>query len=114
MRINLPTADVIKVIADEVNPPSVGQLVCILNNRAVAADKDANLQAIGIAKSVQNSDVYVQLTGKYANTSIGNTFWLGANGSLLNSPPVTGMVQEVANRLDDNTILIAIDKTVIL
>lgn len=93
---------------------AVGNVVGISSGEAVLADKDLQISAVGLAKSVQGSIVYIQTEGKFANSNLGETFWLGSNGSLVNSVPTTGMVQQIAKRTDSQNILLDIDKTVIL
>lgn len=91
-----------------------GDAVGISSGEAVLSDKDSQISAVGLAKSVQGSIVYIQTEGKFANSDSGNNFWLGSSGSLVNSVPTSGMVQQIAKRLDNQNILIDIDKTVII
>ena len=100
-------------IADGVNI-SVGNVIGISSGFAVLADKDNQITAVGLAKSVQGSIVYIQTEGKFANSDSGDNFWLGTNGSLVNSVPNSGMIQQIAKRTDSQNILIDIDKTVII
>ena len=93
---------------------AVGDAIGISSGEAVLSDKDAQISVAGLAKSVQGSIVYIQTEGKFANADAGNNFWLGTNGELVNSPPSTGIVQQIAKRLDSQNILIVIDKTVII
>lgn len=92
----------------------VGDVVGVSSGLAILADKNAQIPAIGFAKSVQEGIVYVQTEGKFANSEIGDDFWLGSNGSLVNSVPTFGVVQQIAKRVDNQNILITIDQTVII
>lgn len=91
-----------------------GDVVGISSGEAVLADKDAQISAIGLAKSIQGSIVYIQTEGKFANTDSGDNFWLGTNGTIVNTVPTSGMVQQIAIRQDAQNLLISIDKTVII
>lgn len=91
----------------------VGDAVGISSGFAVLADKDFQISVVGLAKSVQGSIIYIQTEGKFANSDSGDNFWLGTNGSLVNSVPNSGMIQQIAKRADSQNILIDIDKTVI-
>ena len=93
---------------------AVGSVVGISSGEAVLADKDLEISAVGLAKSVQGSIVYIQTNGKFANTDAGENYWLGTAGSLVNTVPTSGMVQQLAKRADNQNILIDIDKTVII
>ena len=93
---------------------SVGDAVGLSSGEAVLADKDSQISTVGLAKSIQGSIVYIQTEGKFANSDSGNNFWLGSSGSLVNTPPTSGLVQKVAKRADSQNILIDIDKTVII
>ena len=100
-------------IADGVSI-EVGDVVGISSGEAVLADKDQEISAVGLAKSVQGSIVYIQTSNKFANTDSGDNFWLGTEGAIVSTVPTTGMVQQIATRVDDQNILIQIDKTVII
>ena len=114
MLIKHLTAEVVRLtIADGVSI-SVGNLVGVSSGEAVLSDKDVLISVVGFAKSVQDGIVYVQTEGKFANSDNGDNFWLGTNGALVSSVPTTGMVQQVAKRVDSANILIDIDKTVII
>lgn len=91
-----------------------GDVVGVSSGEAVLADKDAQISAIGLAKSIQGSIVYIQTEGKFANTDSGDNFWLGTNGTIVNTVPTSGMVQQIAIRQDAQNLLISIDKTVII
>ena len=91
-----------------------GNAVGISSGFAVLADKDSQISVVGLAKSIQGSIVYIQTEGKFANSDSGDNFWLGSNGSLVNSVPTSGMVQQIAKRADSQNILLDIDKTVII
>jgi len=92
----------------------VGDVVGISSGEAVLADKDSQISAVGLAKSIQGSIVYIQTEGKFANTDSGDNFWLGSNGTIVNTVPTSGMVQQIAIRQDAQNLLISIDKTVII
>lgn len=92
----------------------VGDVVGISSGEAVLADKDTQISAVGLAKSIQGSIVYIQTEGKFANADSGDNFWLGTNGTIVNTVPTSGMVQQIAIRQDAQNLLISIDKTVII
>lgn len=114
MRIKRTIPSTVKLSIGEGVNISVGNVVGISSGFAVLADKDAQISAIGLAKSVQGSILYVQTEGKIANTDAGDNFWLGTSGGLVTTPPTTGMIQQIAKRIDNQNILIEIDKTVII
>jgi len=91
-----------------------GKAVAGLNGEAVLADKDSEYEVIGLAKEISAGKVYIQVQGKFPSTQTGNEFWIGTNGDLVNTVPTTGIVQKVATRIDNQNILIDVDKTVIL
>ena len=114
MLVNRTTANIIKLtIASEVTI-AVGDVIGISSEEAVLADKDLEISAVGLAKSVQGSIVYIQTNGKFANTDAGENYWLGTSGSLVNTVPTSGMVQQIGKRADNQNILIDIDKSVII
>jgi len=91
-----------------------GDAVGVSSGEAVLADKDQQISVVGLAKSIQSGTIYVQTEGKFSSTTNGDEFWLGNNGSLLSTPPNSGMLQKIANRVDSQYILISIDQTVII
>jgi hypothetical protein len=93
---------------------SVGDAVGISSGEAVLSDKDTQIPCAGLAKSVQGSIVYIQTEGKFANAAAGDNFWLGPAGSIVNTVPTSGMIQQIAVRQDTQNLLLLIQKTVIL
>jgi len=113
MLIKHTTSQIVKLTIASGVSISVGNAVGISSGEAVLSDKNAQVSVVGIAKSVQSGIVYIQTSGKIANSDSGNDFWLGTNGLLVNNVPTTGMVQYIATRIDAQNILIDIDNTVI-
>ena len=93
---------------------SAGQLISIVDGEAVLSDNNNTNPVIGFAKKIDGGTIYIQVQGKYPYSDGASEYWLGSNGSLINSPPTDGLVQKVAHRLDNQNILIDIDKTVII
>ena len=91
-----------------------GNLVSLLNGEAVLADNTMSRVSVGFAKSIENGIVYIQVNGKINNSESGTEYWTGPSGNMLSSPPTSGLVQKVAERIDNQNVLITIDKTVIL
>lgn len=92
----------------------IGDAVGVYNNEAVLADNSTNTEAIGLAKYINGATVVVQVSGKFSNSQSGTEYWLGIGGSLIDSAPTSGLVQQVAKRIDSQNILIDVDKTVII
>lgn len=93
---------------------SAGNVVALSNGKAVLADKDNSAEAIGLAKEIDGDTIYIQTQGKYPHTDSSTEYWLGSTGSIVSTPPTSGMVQKIAHRIDDQNILIHVDKTVII
>ena len=93
---------------------SAGQLVSLVSGEAVLSDNNSTNVVIGLAKKIDSGTIYIQVQGKYEYSDSASEYWLGSNGALVSSPPTNGLVQKVAHRLDNQNILIDIDKTVII
>ena len=91
-----------------------GKAVGMSSGEAVLADKDQQISALGLAKSIQGSIVYIQTEGKFNKANSNANYWLGTNGDLVDTVPTSGMVQQIAKQIDDQNVLIHIDKTVII
>ena len=93
---------------------STGDAVYINNGEAERADKDTEKHAYGFARHIQGTNVIVQTSGVIPKTVSVGSYWLGSNGTITNTIPTTGLVQEIAKGLNNNKLLITIDRTVII
>jgi len=94
--------------------------VASVDGYAVYADNSLNLSAIGISSGavVGGNDVSVQSIGKMLTTSAGWTIndviYLSTNGTMTQTEPTSGISQTLGKAHKSDSIIINIDKPIIL
>ena len=70
---------------------------------------------VGIIRHLESNYVILQLEGEIeiSSTQEGDEYWLSVAGNIINTPPTSGIVQKVGIGLQDNKLLVSIDKTTI-